>query len=45
LRAFAGRSGDGLDVLVHQVIASLEIWLQRPQLDFLARDLREAALA
>jgi shikimate dehydrogenase len=45
LRAFRGRTVDGIDVLVHQAIASLEIWLQRPQLDFLARDLREAALA
>jgi shikimate dehydrogenase len=35
---------DGLDVLVHQAIASLEIWLGRPQLDGLADELREAAL-
>ena len=36
---------DGVDVLVHQAIASLEIWLSRPQLDSLAPALREAALA
>ena len=36
---------DGIDVLVHQAIASLEIWLSRPQLDELAPALREAALA
>lgn len=35
---------DGLDVLVHQAIASLELWLGRPQLDGLFADLREAAL-
>jgi shikimate 5-dehydrogenase len=36
---------DGIEVLVHQAIASLEIWLSRPQLDELAAPLREAALA
>src|SRR5438477_167046 len=36
---------DGVDVLVHQAIASLGIWLSRPQLDSLAPALREAALA
>ncbi len=45
LRRFAGRTVDGIDVLVHQAIASLEIWLGRPQLDELAGPLREAALA
>jgi shikimate dehydrogenase len=36
---------DGVDVLVHQAIASLEIWLSEPQLNHLAPALREAALA
>jgi shikimate dehydrogenase len=45
LRAFRGRAVDGIEVLVHQAIASLEIWLQKPQLDHLAPDLRAAALA
>ncbi|HWE25661.1 MAG TPA: shikimate dehydrogenase [Myxococcales bacterium] len=36
---------DGVDVLVHQAIASLEIWLLRPGLSDLAPALREAALA
>ena len=36
---------DGIDVLVHQAIASLEIWLSRPGLGHLAPALREAALA
>jgi shikimate dehydrogenase len=45
LKRFAGATVDGLDVLVHQAIASLEIWLSRPQLDFLSAPLREAALA
>jgi shikimate dehydrogenase len=36
---------DGVDVLVHQALASLEIWFARPQLDHLAPALREAALA
>jgi shikimate dehydrogenase len=44
LKRFAGRSVDGIDVLVHQAVASLEIWLSRPQLDHLAGALREAAL-
>ena len=39
------RTVDGIDVLVHQAIASLEIWLSRPELDSLAPALREAALA
>ena len=38
-------AADGVDVLVHQAIASLEIWLSRSQLDPLAPALREAALA
>ena len=38
-------TADGIDVLVHQAIASLEIWLSRPRLDELAPALREAALA
>ena len=45
LRRFSGPKVDGIDVLVHQAIASLEIWLGRPQLDELAVPLREAALA
>jgi shikimate dehydrogenase len=45
LKRFAGRAVDGIDVLVHQAIASLEIWLGRPQLDDLFGPLREAALA
>jgi shikimate dehydrogenase len=45
LRRFSGRSVDGVDVLVEQAIASLEIWLGRPQLDQLSAPLREAALA
>lgn len=44
-RALGLRAIDGLDVLVHQAIASLEIWLGRPQLDALFPQLREAALA
>ncbi|HYZ89160.1 MAG TPA: shikimate dehydrogenase [Myxococcales bacterium] len=36
---------DGIDVLVQQAIASLEIWLARPGLGDLAPSLREAALA
>jgi shikimate dehydrogenase len=39
------RAIDGIDVLVHQAIASLEIWLSRPQLGALGPDLRKAALA
>ncbi|MGZ6142118.1 MAG: shikimate dehydrogenase [Myxococcales bacterium] len=46
LKRYGGPSKvDGIDVLVHQAIASLEIWLARPQLDELAPELREAALA
>ncbi|MCA1829443.1 MAG: shikimate dehydrogenase [Myxococcales bacterium] len=45
LKRFSGLKVDGIDVLVHQAIASLEIWLGRPQLDELAGPLREAALA
>ena len=44
LQRFRGLSVDGLDVLVQQAIASLEIWLSRPQLDQLAGPLREAAI-
>src|SRR5207244_8523996 len=44
-RERGSRAVDGIDVLVHQAIASLEIWLSRPQLDELAPALREAALA
>jgi shikimate dehydrogenase len=36
---------DGVDVLVHQAISSLEIWLSEAQLNHLAPALREAALA
>jgi shikimate dehydrogenase len=36
---------DGIDVLVQQAIASLEIWLSTPSLGHLAPSLREAALA
>ncbi|GAC1343450.1 MAG: shikimate dehydrogenase [Myxococcales bacterium] len=39
------RAVDGIDVLVHQAIASLEIWLGRPGLHTLAGSLREAASA
>jgi shikimate dehydrogenase len=44
-RARGLRTVDGLDVLVHQAILSLEIWLGRPRLDSLAAALREAAAA
>lgn len=44
-RELSVRAIDGLEVLVHQAIASLEIWLTRPQLDELYAPLREAALA
>jgi shikimate dehydrogenase len=44
-RARGLRTVDGLDVLVHQAIASLEIWMGRPRLDSLAAPLREAAAA
>jgi shikimate dehydrogenase len=38
---------DGIDVLVHQAIASLQVWLSRPQPELarLAPQLREAALS
>jgi shikimate dehydrogenase len=36
---------DGIDVLVQQAIASLEIWLSTSSLGHLAARLREAALA
>jgi shikimate 5-dehydrogenase len=39
------RAVDGIDVLVHQAIASLEIWLGRAGLDDLFPALREAALS
>jgi shikimate dehydrogenase len=39
------RAVDGIDVLVHQAIASLEIWLARSGLDDLFPSLREAALS
>jgi shikimate dehydrogenase len=44
-RAQGLRAIDGIDVLVHQAIASLEIWLQRPALGELAPELRKAAVA
>jgi len=47
VRAARGRgiqAVDGIDVLVHQAIASLQIWLSRP-LAGLAPQLREAALS
>jgi shikimate dehydrogenase len=44
-RARGLRTVDGLDVLVHQAIASLEIWLAREDLSRLAGALREAALS
>src|SRR5436309_1770931 len=39
------RAVDGIDVLVHQAIASLEIWLGRTGLSDLFPTLREAALS
>jgi len=41
------RAVDGIDVLVHQAIASLQLWLSRPlpKLDMLVNELREAALS
>ncbi|SRR6266851_1451858 len=42
--ARGARRVDGIDVLVHQAIASLEIWLRRPRLDELAGELRKAAM-
>ncbi len=47
LRAAKGRglrTVDGVEVLVHQAIASLEIWLGRPDLGHLAPELRAAAI-
>jgi shikimate dehydrogenase len=44
-RARGLRAVDGLTVLVHQAIASLEIWLGRSDLRSLYEPLREAALA
>jgi shikimate dehydrogenase len=44
-RARGLRAVDGLAVLVHQAIASLEIWLGRRDLEGLYPKLREAALA
>jgi shikimate dehydrogenase len=38
------RAVDGIEVLVQQAIASLEIWLERPRLGELAPELRKAAL-
>jgi shikimate dehydrogenase len=38
------RAIDGLEILVLQAIASLEIWFGRPRLDDLAPELRKAAL-
>lgn len=38
------RAIDGIEVLVQQAIASLEIWLGRPRLGELAPELRKAAL-
>jgi shikimate 5-dehydrogenase len=36
---------DGIEILVRQAIASLEVWLSRPRLDELFVELRKAALA
>jgi shikimate dehydrogenase len=44
-RARGLRTIDGIEVLVHQAIASLELWLGRPNLGELAAELRKAALA
>jgi len=44
-RARGLRAVDGIEVLVQQAIASLEIWLERPRLGELAPELRKAALA
>jgi shikimate dehydrogenase len=44
-RARGLRVIDGLEVLVQQAIASLELWLGRPNLGELAPELRKAALA
>lgn len=43
-RARGVRTIDGIEVLVQQGIASLELWLGRPQLDDLREPLRAAAL-
>ena len=43
-RARGLRAVDGIEVLVQQAIASLEIWLGRPRLGELAPELRKAAL-
>ena len=45
VRARGLRAIDGIEVLVHQAIASLELWLDRPRLVELAGELRKAALA
>jgi shikimate dehydrogenase len=45
VRARGLRAIDGIEVLVQQAIASLEIWLGRPRLAELAPELRKAALA
>ena len=44
-RARGLKAVDGIEVLVHQAIASLELWLGRPNLGELAPELRKAALA
>ena len=44
-RSSGKRAVDGIEVLVRQAIASLEIWLQKPALDELYPELRKAALA
>jgi len=44
-RARGLRAIDGIEVLVQQAIASLEIWLRRDKLAGLAPELRKAALA
>lgn len=43
-RARGLKTVDGLDVLVHQAIASLEIWLEKSGLEALFGELREAAI-
>ena len=45
VRARNRRAVDGIDVLVHQAVASLELWLGRPDLSQLAPRLREAAVS
>jgi len=44
-RARGLRAIDGIEVLVQQAIASLEIWLRREKLSAIALELRKAALA